>query len=277
MQRYGAAVNSCTKARSSQAHSLFLASVFMPLAILRGAVAVPLERVAQRLRTGRICRHEHAPAALGSGRGSPEQSRTMRHLAILAALACADEELRLRVSIPTIDEETMHERAFAEVGTNGDVREVELVVPKGQEPEGAALKLCLREVGPGAGLVDCVVQLASHASVERILRRTPDDEPLPSLSLDVEGDVGSFEHVEGADFGEEALAFCSRVVREDRSKSIVKNCARNLKAQARRKVTQLLVDEQTDERRKAIEQAVDASLSSNPDKWKRARRRRKDR
>ena len=75
----------------------------------------------------------------------------MRHLAMLAALAYADEELRLRVSIPTIDEETMHERAFAEVGTNGDIREVDLVVPKGAEPEGAALKLCLREVGPGAG------------------------------------------------------------------------------------------------------------------------------
>ena len=200
----------------------------------------------------------------------------MRHLAMLAALACADEELKLRVSIPTIDEATMHERAFAEIDSTGDVREVELVVPKGAEPEGAALKLCLREVGPGAGLVDCVVQLASHASVERILRRTPDDEPLPSLSLDVEGDIGSFEHVEGADFGEEALAFCSRVVREDRAKSIVKNCAQNLKAQARRKVTQLLVDEQTDERRKAIEKAVDASLNASPDKWKRARRRRKD-
>ena len=203
----------------------------------------------------------------------------MRHLAILAALAYADEELKLRVSIPTFDEATMHERAFAEVGTNGDVREVELVVPKGAEPEGAALKLCLREVGPGAGLVDCVVQLASHAAVERILRRTPDDEPLPSLSLKVsdEGDMGTFEHAEGADFAEEALAFCSRVVREEKSKSIVKNCARNLKAQARRKVTQLLVDEQTDERRKAIEKAVDASLSASPDKWKKARRRRKDR
>ena len=201
----------------------------------------------------------------------------MLRLAVLAALAYADEELRLRVSIPTIDEETMHERAFAEVGSDGDIREVELVVPKGAEPEGAALKLCLREVGPGAGLVDCVVQLASHATVERILRRTPDDEPLPSLSLEVEGDVGSFEHVEGADFAEEALEFCSRVVREEKSKSIVKNCAQNLKAQARRKVTQLLVDEQTPERRKAIEQAVDASLSQNPDKWKKARRRRKDR
>ena len=201
----------------------------------------------------------------------------MLRLAVLAALVYADEELRLRVNIPRLDEATMHERAFAEIDAHGDVREVDLVVPKGQEPEGAALKLCLKEVGPGAGLVDCVVQLASHASVERILRRTPDDEPLPSLSLDVEGDVGTFEHVEGADFAEEALAFCSRVVREEKSKSIVKNCARNLKAQARRKVTQLLVDEQTPERRKAIEQAVDASLSSNPDKWKKARRRRKDR
>ena len=195
----------------------------------------------------------------------------MRHLAILAALACADEELRLRVNIPVIDEATMHERAFAEVDAQGDVREVDLVVPKGQEPEGAALKLCLREVGPGAGLVDCVVQLASHATVERILRRTPDDEPLPSLSLEVQGDIGTFEHAEGADFAEEALAFCSRVVREDRAKSIVKNCAKNLKAQARRKVTQLLVDEQTPERRKAIEQAVDASLEKSPDKWKKAR------
>ena len=202
----------------------------------------------------------------------------MLRLAVLAALAYADEELRLRVSIPTIDETTMHERAFADVDATGDVREVELVVPKGQEPEGAALKLCLREVGPGAGLVDCVVQLASHATVERILRRTPDDEPLPSLSLKVSDEtMGTFEHAEGADFAEEALAFCSRVVREDRAKSIVKNCARNLKAQARRKVTQLLVDEQTDDRRKAIERAVDASLSSNPDKWKKARRRRKDR
>ena len=201
----------------------------------------------------------------------------MLRLAVLAALAYADEELRLRVSIPTIDETTMHERAFADVDATGDVREVELVVPKGQEPEGAALKLCLKEVGPGAGLVDCVVQLASHATVERILRRTPEDEPLPSLSLNVEGDVGTFEHAEGADFAEEALSFCSRVVREERSKTIVKNCARNLKAQARRKVTQLLVDDQTPERRKAIEQAVDASLSQNPDKWKKARRRRKDR
>ena len=69
---------------------------------------------------------------------------------------------------------------------HGDVREVELVVPKGAGAEGAALKLCLKEVGPGAGLVDCVVQLASHATVERILRRTPEDEPLPSLSLNVE-------------------------------------------------------------------------------------------
>ena len=42
----------------------------------------------------------------------------MRHLAVLAALAYADEELKLRVSIPIIDEATMHERAFAEVGTN---------------------------------------------------------------------------------------------------------------------------------------------------------------
>ena len=202
----------------------------------------------------------------------------MRHLAVLAALVYADEELRLRVNIPRFDEATMHERAFAEVGSDGDVREVDLVVPKGQEPEGAALKLCLREVGPGAGLVDCVVQLASHAAVERILRRTPEDAPLPSLSLKVSDEtMGTFEHAEGADFAEEALAFCSRVVREEKSKSIVKNCAQNLKAQARRKVTQLLVDEQTDERRKAIEQAVDASLSQNPDKWKRARRRRKDR
>ena len=202
----------------------------------------------------------------------------MRHLAVLAALVYADEELRLRVNIPVIDEATMHERAFAEVDSDGDVREVELVVPKGAEPEGAALKLCLKEVGPGAGLVDCVVQLASHASVERILRRTPEDEPLPALSLKVSDEtMGTFEHVEGADFGEEALSFCSRVVREEKSKSIVKNCAQNLKAQARRKVTQLLVDEQTPERRKAIEQAVDASLSQNPDKWKKARRRRKDR
>ena len=201
----------------------------------------------------------------------------MLRLAVLAALAYADEELRLRVSIPRIDEATMHERAFAAVDAHGDVREVDLVVPKGQEPEGAAFKLCLKEVGPGAGLVDCVVQLASHATVERILRRTPEDEPLPSLSLNVEGDVGTFEHAEGADFAEEALSFCSRVVREERSKSIVKNCARNLKAQARRKVTQLLVDEQTDERRKAIEKAVDASLNASPDKWKKARRRRKDR
>ena len=104
---------------------------------------------------------------------------------MLAALVYADEELRLRVSIPRIDEATMHERAFADVGAHGDVREVELVVPKGPEPEGAALKLCLKEVGPGAGLVDCVVQLASHATVERILRRTPEEEPLPSLSLNV--------------------------------------------------------------------------------------------
>ena len=202
----------------------------------------------------------------------------MLRLAVLAALAYADEELRLRVSIPRVDEATMHERAFADVDATGDVREVDLVVPKGQEPEGAALKLCLKEVGPGAGLVDCVVQLASHATVERILRRTP-EEPLPSLSLKVsdEDGLGTFEHAEGADFAEEALSFCSRVVREERSKTIVKNCARNLKAQARRKVTQLLVDEQTDERRKAIEQAVDASLSQNPDKWKKARRRRKDR
>ena len=203
----------------------------------------------------------------------------MLRLAVLAALVHADEELRLRVNIPRIDEATMHERAFADVDAHGDVREVELVVPKGQEPEGAALKLCLKEVGPGAGLVDCVVQLASHATVERILRRTPDDEPLPSLSLKVsdEDGLGTFEHAEGADFAEEALSFCSRVVREERSKTIVKNCARNLKAQARRKVTQLLVDEQTDERRKAIEQAVDASLNASPDKWKKARRRRKDR
>ena len=100
----------------------------------------------------------------------------------LRARVDADEELRLRVNIPRLDEATMHERAFAEVGTNGDVREVELVVPKGAEPEGAALKLCLKEVGPGAGLVDCVVQLASHAAVERILRRTPDDAPLPARS-----------------------------------------------------------------------------------------------
>ena len=213
----------------------------------------------------------------GSGRGSPEQSRTMRHLAVLAALVYADEELRLRVNIPRLDEATMHEAAFAEVDAAGEAHMVDFVVPKGQEPEGAALKLCLKEVGPGAGLVDCVVQLASHATVERILRRTPEDEPLPSLSLNVEGDVGTFEHAEGADFAEEALSFCSRVVREERSKSIVKNCARDLKAQARRKVTQLLVDEQTDERRKAIEQAVDASLSASPDKWKKARRRRKDR
>jgi glycerophosphoryl diester phosphodiesterase len=197
---------------------------------------------------------------------------------MLAALVYADEELRLRVSIPTIDEATMHERAFADVDAHGDVRELDLIVPKGAEPEGAALKLCLKEVGPGAGLVDCVVQLASHATVERILRRTPDDEPLPSLSLKVSDEtMGTFEHAEGADFAEEALAFCSRVVREEKSKSIVKNCAKNLKAQARRKVTQLLVDEQTPERRKAIEEAVDASLSSNPDKWKKARRRRKDR
>ena len=111
--------------------------------------------------------------------------------------------------------------------------------------------------------------------MERILRRTPEDAPLPSLSLKVSDEtMGTFEHAEGADFAEEALSFCSRVVREDRAKSIVKNCAQNLKAQARRKVTQLLVDEQTDDRRKAIEQAVDASLSQNPDKWKRARRRR---
>ncbi len=240
-------------------------------------MAVPLEIDAQGRARGVAVAANTLPHAFGSGRGSPEQSRTMRRLAVLAALVHADEELRLRVNIPRLNEATMHERAFAEVGTNGDVREVDLVVPKGQEPEGAALKLCLREVGPGAGLVDCVVQLASHASVERILRRTPEDEPLPSLSLDVEGDIGSFEHVEGVDFGEEALAFCSRVVREEKSKSIVKNCARNLIAQARRKVTQLLVDEQTDERRKAIEQAVDASLSQNPDKWKKARRRRKDR
>ena len=141
---------------------------------------------------------------------------------MLAALVHADEELRLRVNIPVVDEATMHERAFAAVDAHGDVREVELVVPKGQEPEGAALKLCLKEVGPGAGLVDCVVQLASHATVERILRRTPEEEPLPSLSLNVEGDVGTFEHAEGADFAEEALSFCSRVVREDRAKSIVK-------------------------------------------------------
>ena len=217
------------------------------------------------------------PQRSAAWEAAPHRSRSMLRLAVLAALVYADEELRLRVSIPRIDEATMHERAFADVDSTGDVREVELVVPKGQEPEGAALKLCLKEVGPGAGLVDCVVQLASHATVERILRRTPEDEPLPSLSLNVEGDVGTFEHAEGADFAEEALAFCSRVVREERSKSIVKNCARNLKAQARRKVTQLLVDEQTPERRKAIEQAVDASLSQNPDKWKKARRRRKDR
>ena len=203
----------------------------------------------------------------------------MRHLAILAALVYADEELRLRVNIPRLDEATMHDAAFAEVDAAGEAHMVELVVPKGAEPEGAALKLCLKEVGPGAGLVDCVVQLASHATVERILRRTPEEEPLPSLSLKVsdEDGLGTFEHAEGADFAEEALAFCSRVVREERSKTIVKNCARNLKAQARRKVTQLLVDEQTDERRKAIEQAVDASLNASPDKWKKARRRRKDR
>ena len=201
----------------------------------------------------------------------------MRHLAVLAALAYADEELRLRVNIPRLDETTMHEAAFADVDATGEAHMVELVVPKGAEPEGAALKLCLREVGPGAGLVDCVVQLASHATVERILRRTPENEPLPSLSLKVSDEtMGTFEHAEGADFAEEALAFCSRVVREEKSKSIVKNCARNLKAQARRKVTQLLVDEQTDDRRKAIEQAVDASLSASPDKWKKARRR-KDR
>ena len=198
---------------------------------------------------------------------------------MLAALVYADEELRLRVNIPRLDEATMHEAAFAEVDAAGEAHMVELVVPKGAEPEGAALKLCLKEVGPGAGLVDCVVQLASHATVERILRRTPDDAPLPSLSLKVsdEDGLGTFEHAEGADFAEEALSFCSRVVREERSKTIVKNCARNLKAQARRKVTQLLVDEQTDERRKAIEQAVDASLNASPDKWKKARRRRKDR
>ena len=68
----------------------------------------------------------------------------MRHLAMLAALVYADEELKLRVSIPKIDETTMHERAFADVDAHGDVREVDLVVPKGQEPEGAALKLCCK-------------------------------------------------------------------------------------------------------------------------------------
>ena len=132
----------------------------------------------------------------------------MRHLAILAALVYADEELRLRVNIPRLDEATMHEAAFAEVDATGEAHMVELVVPKGQEPEGAALKLCLKEVGPGAGLVDCVVQLASHATVERILRRTPEEEPLPSLSLKVsdEDGLGTFEHAAGADFAEEALA-----------------------------------------------------------------------
>ena len=51
----------------------------------------------------------------------------MLRLAVLAALAYADEELRLRVSIPTIDEATMHERAFAAVDATGDVREGALV------------------------------------------------------------------------------------------------------------------------------------------------------
>ena len=78
------------------------------------------------------------------------------------------------------------------------------------------------------------MQLASHAAVERILRRTPEDEPRHPCRWTSRGTSGP-KHVEGVDFGEEALAFCSRVVREENSYPIVKNCARNLKAQARRK------------------------------------------
>lgn len=222
--------------------------------------------------------------------GQPSGGGAMRRLALVVALACAerrpqfgtaradaDEELRLRVNIPRIDVEAMHESAFASIDAAGEAHEVELVVSKGEAPEKAAMKLCLKEVGPGAGLVDCIVQLASHATVERVLKRTPVHEPLPALTFEVEGMARTFAHEEDGDFDEEALKFCSEVVNEDRTKSIVKNCARNLKAQARRKVTQLLVDEQTSDRRKAIEKAVDASFGASPEAWAKARRRRKKR
>ena len=117
----------------------------------------------------------------------------------------ADEELRLRVNIPRIDVEAMHESAFASIDAAGEVHEVELVVPAGEPPEKAAMKLCLKEVGPGAGLVDCIVQLASHATVERVLKRTPVHEPLPALTLEVgaqEGMARTFAHEEDGDFDE---------------------------------------------------------------------------
>ena len=160
----------------------------------------------------------------------------MLHLAVLAALAYADEELKLRVNIPRLDETTMHERAFAEVGSDGDVGGVRLIVPKGQEPVGgAALKLCLKEVGPGAGLVDCVVQLAARDGGADFARGREDEQPCHHCPWMLGRTMGTFEHAEGADFAEEALSFVLASSAKMRSKSASKT-ALNLKAQARRKI-----------------------------------------
>ena len=131
------------------------------------------------------------------------------------------------------------------------------------------MKLCATVVGVGAGLVDCVVELAAAATTERVARRTPADAALPSLELAASDATGGrFRHLEDADLSKEAAAHCAGSEDADA-------CAAAVASRARRKAAAAAVDAESAPRRAAIEQAVEASLKRAPALWDKVRQRRR--
>ena len=66
----------------------------------------------------------------------------------------------------------------------------DLFVAQGEEPEGPALLFCRDQVGglSAAVLVECVAELSSQVTIERVRRALPTDAPLPALELQVKVD-----------------------------------------------------------------------------------------
>mmetsp|Transcript_15938 Transcript_15938/g.47547 ORF Transcript_15938/g.47547 Transcript_15938/m.47547 type:complete len:189 (+) Transcript_15938:507-1073(+) len=180
----------------------------------------------------------------------------------------------LYVLLPAItlaDERLVEVRLSVTVDAEGNTKQ--LVIPAGEEPELKALEFCRESLGAIGRenrtlLGNCVLELAQHATVERVRRALPQDAPLPALTLQVEvdeqGGTVDFHHAEDGDVLEEATAWCAEFTDEPEHKLIVESCAERLVVSARRKVIEMTVAtesrEEFAERRKAVDAILDARM-----------------
>ena len=142
----------------------------------------------------------------------------------------------------------------------------DLFVAQGEEPEGPALLFCRDHVGGLSTevLVECVAELSSQVTIERVRRALPTDAPLPALQLQVkvdeEGHYAEFSHDGGEGIDAKARAWCADLVQEEESKKVVQHCAERIVANARMKVIEATVAADATERRATIDALIRTDL-----------------